>query len=105
VGNAVVTLENPQTTPALQTTTNQAGQYLFDSVLRELPTGRHKPGFAPIVFPSLTVSSRTEHTRDLIVCTQRHKRIRHRQWGVSGTSVQGYYVNHVDQGFWELHRS
>ena len=99
VSNAVVTLENPQTTPALQTTTNQAGQYVFDSVLPgTYRLEAHKPGFAPIVLPSLTVPAGQNITRDLSFALASASASVTVNGGVSGTSVQGYYVNHVDQG-------
>ena len=99
VGNAVVTLENPQTTPTLQTTTNQAGQYVFASVLPgTYRLEAHKPGFAPIVLPSLTVPAGQNITRDLTFALASTSASVTVNGGVSGTSVQGYYVNHVDQG-------
>jgi iron complex outermembrane recepter protein len=99
VGNAVVTLENSQTTPALQTTTNQAGQYVFNSVLPgTYRLEAHKPGFAPIVLPSLTVPAGQYITRDLSFALASTSASVTVNGGVSGTSVQGYYVNHVDQG-------
>ena len=99
VGNAVVTLENPQTAPALQTTTNQAGQYVFTSVLPgTYRLEAHKPGFAPIVLPSLTVPAGQNITRDLSFALASTSASVTVNGGVSGTSVQGYYVDHVDQG-------
>jgi len=99
VGNAVVTLENSQTTPALQTTTNQAGQYVFNSVIPgTYRLEAHKPGFAPIVLPSLTVPAGQNITRDLSFALASTSASVTVNGGVSGTSVQGYYVNHVDQG-------
>ncbi|WP_158819449.1 TonB-dependent receptor [Granulicella sp. S156] len=99
VGNAVVTLENSQTTPALQTTTNQAGQYVFNSVLPgTYRLEAHKPGFAPIVLPSLTVPAGQYIRRDLSFALASTSASVTVNGGVSGTSVQGYYVNHVDQG-------
>src|ERR1700744_664827 len=87
VANAIVTLENSQTTPALQTTTNQAGQYLFTSVLPgTYRLEAHKPGFAPIVLPSLTVSAGQNITRDLSFALASTSASVTVNGGVSGTS-------------------
>jgi iron complex outermembrane receptor protein len=66
VSHAIVSLENLQTTNTFQATTNEAGQYTFFSV----PQGTyrleaHKPGFAAIIVPSLTISAGQNMTRDL----------------------------------------
>jgi len=103
---SVVTLENPQDDTCTPDDYQPGGAIpLRLCSSGNLQTGRHKPGFAPIRPPSLTGSSRTEHNADLSFCTRRHKRIRHRHGGVSGTSQCRDTREPRDQGFWELHRS
>src|SRR5580698_9128636 len=64
VGNVVVSLVNVQTARTFQATTNESGQYTFSSV----PQGTyrleaHRPGFAPVVVPSLTISAGQDLTQ------------------------------------------
>jgi iron complex outermembrane receptor protein len=99
VGNAVVSLENLQTTRTFQATTNESGQYIFPSV----PQGTyrleaHKPGFAAIVLPSLTISAGQNLTRDLSFALAGTSASVTVNAGQTGTAAEGYYVDHVNQG-------
>jgi iron complex outermembrane receptor protein len=99
VANAAVTLRNSQTGLTLQTSTDQAGQYSFASVLPgNYQLEINKTGFAPVVISSLTVADGQKVTRDesfSLVAASTSVTV---NGDTSGTPASGYYVDNVDQG-------
>lgn len=99
VSSAVVSLEDMQTTHTLQSTTNQAGQYTFTAVAPGVyRLEARKPGFATIALPSFTVSAGQNVTRDLSFSLAGTNSSVTVNAGLAGRSVDGYYVDNVDQG-------
>jgi iron complex outermembrane receptor protein len=99
VANADVTLRNSQTGFTLHTSTDQAGQYSFASVLPgNYQLEINKAGFAPIVISSLTVADGQTVTRDGSFSLAAASTSVTVNGDTSGTPASGYYVDNVDQG-------
>jgi len=99
VANAAITLRSSQTGLTFQTTTDQAGQYSFDSVLPgSYRLEISKAGFAPMVISSLTVADGQNVTRDGSISLAAANTSVTINGDTSGTSASGYYVDSVDQG-------
>ena len=99
VSDAVVTLSNAQTGAALQTTTNQLGQYFFTAVSPgTYRLEAHKTGFTPLVFPSVPISERQNVTQDGSFTLAGASTSITVNGGGTGTSVDGYYVSNPDRG-------
>jgi iron complex outermembrane receptor protein len=99
VSNAVVTLSDVQTAATLQTTTNQAGQYTFSSVLPgTYRLEAHKEGFIPIVIPSVVILAGQSTTHDLSFALAGASISVTINASSTGTPADGYYVDNVAQG-------
>jgi iron complex outermembrane recepter protein len=99
VANAVVTLANAQTHAALQTTTNQAGQYRFSSVAPgSYRLEAHKAGFVTAVVPSVMVAAGQNLTQDAAFALAGDNSSITVTGGGEGTPSTGYYTENVDQG-------
>ncbi len=99
VSNAGVSLNNAQTGATLQTTTNEVGQYNFQSVAPG--TYRlevHKTGFAPIVIGSLSISDGQNVTQDGSFALAGASTSITVSGAGSGGAADGYYVSGVDRG-------
>jgi iron complex outermembrane receptor protein len=99
VDSAIVTLNNAQTGVSLQTTTNQAGQYTFTSVLPgTYRLEAQRTGFAPLVLPSLLVALGQNVVQDGSFALAGASSFVTVNAGASGAPVDGYYVSNADPG-------
>lgn len=99
VANATVTLANSQANVPLQTTTNDAGRYSFPSVAPgTYRLEAHKPGFVPLVVPSVTVAAGQNLTQDAAFTLASTAASVTVSGSGEGTPAAGYYVENVDQG-------